>query len=37
MGQHIVSNATYRTHVTLQCGCSIPAVEWLESSAVGIV
>ena len=35
-GQRDVSNVTYRTHVALRCGCSVPAAEWLDSSAVGI-
>jgi len=30
-------NVTYRKHVALCCGCSIPAAEWWGSSAVGIV
>jgi len=34
LGQCNVSNVM---HVTLQCGCSIPAAEWLDSSALGIV
>jgi len=37
MGQCSVASVTYRTHVvTLCCGYSIPASEWLVSSAVGI-
>jgi len=36
MGQCSVTDVTYRTHVALCCGCSIPAAEWLDSSAVGI-
>jgi len=27
---------TYRKNVALQCGCSVPAAEWLDSSTVGI-
>jgi len=27
MGQHNVSNVTYRTHVALPCGCSVPVAE----------
>jgi len=29
-------NVTYRKHVALHCGCSIPMAEWLDSSALGI-
>jgi len=30
-------NVTYGIHAAMQCGCSVPAAEWLESSAVGFV
>jgi len=29
-------NVTYRKSVAMQCRCSVPAAEWLDSSAVSI-
>ena len=36
MEQRNFCNVTYRTHMALQCGCSVPVAEWLDSSAVSI-
>jgi len=36
MGQHYLSNVTYWTHLAMQCRCSVPTAEWLDSYAVGI-
>jgi len=35
MGQLIVS-LTFMKNLALQCGCSVPVAEWLDSSTVGI-